>query len=114
MHLLTYKEGKFYTLEFDRYTLSLSTNNIKKQTEGKSIIVNVVNVLSLPLLLLVGYFTANRTEHHQRLYYSIGLISLLYQVFLVLLRKQSLVFMKFSSFMGYPFKQLKPLKEVQT
>lgn len=84
--LLTQKEGKFYTLQFDNYNLSLGVSDAKGQAENKSFFVNAVNVLSVPLLFLAGYFIVQLVEHHHRLYYLVGLISVAYQVFLILLK----------------------------
>ncbi|RMH80978.1 MAG: LptF/LptG family permease [Acidobacteria bacterium] len=87
--VVTFKEGKTYTTEFKRHRLSLAGSMGREKNKNKSTAIGILNSSSLPMLLFLGYLISKRVEHHQRLYYTIGIASVFYQAFLVLL-KQSL------------------------
>ncbi|MFN7065385.1 MAG: LptF/LptG family permease [Aquificaceae bacterium] len=88
--LLTQREGKTFSTDFDRYRL-----NLKKVIAGgkeghrKGYIVGTLNAFLSLMLMGASYLMVERMERHHRFYYTIGLLSLLYQ-FLLLLIKQSL------------------------
>lgn len=85
--LLTQREGKTFSTDFDLYRLNLNMvmpmENIKKVYT-----VNIINALSPLLLLAIAYLLVQVLEHHHRFYYMVGLISLLYEVFLFLLKQR--------------------------
>lgn len=87
--LLTQREGKTFSTDFKVYRLSLSqVLEEDRQTSRRKHLVGIFNVLSVPLLMGIAYRLVWLTKHHQSFYYLIGLLSVLYQLFLLILRQK--------------------------
>ncbi len=54
----------------------------------KKYTVSIVNALSPLLLLAIAYLLVQVLEHHHRFYYMVGLISILYELILFLLKQR--------------------------
>ncbi|MFN3813581.1 MAG: LptF/LptG family permease [Aquificaceae bacterium] len=84
------EEKKSYLTGFSKYTLNLEKlvnverrKDILKRDEE----LNLINSFSLPILVTLGYILANtKLQSITRLYYLVGVISILYQIFLLLLK----------------------------
>lgn len=85
---LTQKEGKTFSTDFDNYRLNLKMAiSDNKTSSQKGYIVGTINALSPLFLMGISYLLVHVIEHHHRLYYTIALISILHQIFLLLLKQ---------------------------
>ncbi len=85
--LLTQREGKTFSTDFENYSLNLKMV-MPKEDIKKRYTVNVINALSPLILLAVAYLLVKLLEHHHTLYYTVGFISILYELLLFLLKQR--------------------------
>uniref|UniRef100_A0A7C2ZFN0 LptF/LptG family permease n=1 Tax=Hydrogenobacter sp. TaxID=2152829 RepID=A0A7C2ZFN0_9AQUI len=85
--LLTQREGKTFSTDFDTYRLNLKMV-MPKENIKKMYTVSIVNALSPLFLLAISYLLVQVLEYHHRFYYMVGLISILYELMLFLLKQK--------------------------
>lgn len=85
--LLTQREGKTFSTDFENYSLNLKMV-MPREDIKKKYTVSIVNALSPLLLLVIAYLLVQVLEHHHRFYYMVGLISILYELILFLLKQR--------------------------
>ena len=83
---LAQRDDKTFSVDFDTYRLNLkeAVPDVKK---GHEYIVGIINGLSPPILTGFSYLLVRLIEHHHVFYYVIGLMSILHQFFLLLLKQ---------------------------
>ncbi|MFN3947091.1 MAG: LptF/LptG family permease [Aquificaceae bacterium] len=87
--LLTQREGKTFSTDFDRYRLNLKMILADKEDKSKrSYVIGIVNVALSLFLMGLGYLLVNKIESHHRFYYSVGILSIVYQFLLFLLKQK--------------------------
>jgi len=88
--VLLKENNKYYLTSFSQYSLNLKNltdierreKDIKKDTK-----INLINTSLSPILLLLGFFISQMVKDSvHRLYYTVGIISILYQLALVIIR----------------------------
>lgn len=85
--LLTDREGKTFSTDFNTYRLSLgAVVEKRKEPQSKKLLVGILNLSLLPILMGFVYPLMRFIDHHHRFYYAIGVLSLLYQIALILFR----------------------------
>lgn len=85
--LLTQREGKTFSTDFNIYRLNLKMVMPKEDIKNRYAL-GVLNTLSPLLLLAIAYLLVQALEHHHRFYYAVGIISIVYEVFLFLLKQR--------------------------
>lgn len=87
--VLTQREGKTFSTDFKVYRLSLNQvlEEDKKPSRSKHL-AGIFNTLTLPLLMGLAYRLVWQVGHHHSFYYIIGLFSILYQIYLLILRQK--------------------------
>ncbi len=87
--LLTQREGKTFSADFDRYRLNLKRILADKESKSKRIyIIGLINIFLSVLLMGAGYLLVKKIESHHRFYYLVGALSILYQLLLFLLKQK--------------------------
>jgi lipopolysaccharide export LptBFGC system permease protein LptF len=87
--LLSEEKNKFYLTSFWEYRLSLrkfvslERNKEKLRRDQK---LNLLNSLLSPMLITLGFLLSKKTERATRLYYSVGVLSVFYQFFLLTIK----------------------------
>lgn len=86
--LLTQKEDKTFSTDFEIYRLNLSMAiSDRDKGYGKKYLVGLINAISPLFLMGISYLLVNKIEHHHRFYYFIGIISIFHQLLLLLLKQ---------------------------
>ncbi len=85
------KEGdKFYLTAFSKYTINLEKFvNVerKKDNVRRDRMLNFINASLSPMLMTLGFLISRiRLDSPTKLYYLVGIVSILYQFFLVILK----------------------------
>ncbi len=88
--VLIKEEKKSYLTGFSKYTLNLEKLvNVERRKDflRRDERLNLINSFSLPTLVTLGYILANtKLQSVTRLYYLVGMTSILYQMLLLLLK----------------------------
>ncbi|MCS7262510.1 MAG: LptF/LptG family permease [Aquificaceae bacterium] len=87
--LLTQREDRTFSADFTLYRLSLRmVMNKEEENPSRRYALASLNLLLCALLMGVAYRLAWSVEHHHRYYYALGVLSVLYQTLLVLVRQK--------------------------
>ncbi|MCS7171581.1 MAG: LptF/LptG family permease [Aquificaceae bacterium] len=88
--LLTQKEGKTFSTDFDTYRLSLNMVMPKeREFPTRGYVVGVVNLLLSVFFMGLSCALVRVVEHHHKFYYVMGALALFYQAILFLVRQMA-------------------------